>query len=68
MHYLLLWMHELLQVLYRCLLQDVEDPSAWELVQLGSLYHWEGQEYGAIWGQTISGFVDEASNEFQVIM
>lgn len=49
------------QVMFRAKLDEATKPSAWELVQEGSLWHselLENETYG-IWGQTISGFVDD---------
>ena len=47
------------QVLYRAPLEEATDASAWEVVQVGSLSHWEGTAEGGIWGQTFSAFVDD---------
>lgn len=49
------------QAMFRARLEEADKPSAWELVQEGSLWHselLENETYG-IWGQTISGFVNE---------
>ena len=49
------------QVLWRAPLEEAMDPSAWKIVQHGSLWHAdpvEHEHYG-IWGQTFSGFVDD---------
>jgi hypothetical protein len=46
--------------LFRAPLERAEDPSAWALVQCGSVWHSEDREaerFG-IWGQTFSGLVD----------
>ena len=55
------------QILYRAPLERATDPSAWEVVQTGSLYHWEGGEEGAIWGQTFSAHVDTASDVMMIM-
>jgi hypothetical protein len=46
--------------LFRAPLERAAEPSAWELVQSGSLWHAadvENEAYG-LWGQTFSGWVD----------
>jgi hypothetical protein len=53
--------------MYRAPLEQATDPSAWNVVQSGSLYHWEGGKEGAIWGQTFSAYVDEASGNMEVM-
>ena len=55
------------QIMYRAPLEQATNPSAWEVVQTGSLYHWEGGKEGAIWGQTFSAFVDPASGVMEVM-
>lgn len=47
-------------VLFRSPLERAEDPSAWEMVQCGSVWHAEDgeNEHFGIWGQTFSGAVD----------
>lgn len=56
------------QVLFRALLENATKPSAWEVHQAGSLYHWGGEQARAhgIWGQTFSGFVD-SSGSFRIM-
>ncbi len=56
------------QALFRVRVQDAMQPGAWELAQWGSLWHAEPveNEHHGIWGQTFSGFVDEAGI-FQVL-
>ena len=46
--------------LFRAPAEQVEDPSAWTLVQCGSVWHSEDREaeHFGIWGQTFSGAVD----------
>ncbi len=46
--------------LFRAPIEHAEDPSAWALVQCGSVWHSEDRdaEHFGIWGQTFSGFVD----------
>jgi hypothetical protein len=36
---------------YRAPLEHATNPEAWELVQSGSLHHWEGEATGGIWGR-----------------
>ena len=55
------------QVMYRAPLEQATEPSAWEVVQTGSLYHWEGGKEGAIWGQTFSAYVDPANDTMEVM-
>lgn len=47
--------------LFRAPLERADDPQAWQVYRHGSLWHsepFENEHYG-IWGQTISGSVDE---------
>ena len=55
------------QIMYRAPLEQAMEPSAWEVVQTGSLYHWEGGTEGPIWGQTFSAHVDEAGDVMEVM-
>jgi hypothetical protein len=56
------------QVIYRSPVEKAHDPSSWELWKEGSLWHGipTENEHEGIWGQTISGFVDE-QDTFQVM-
>jgi hypothetical protein len=48
-----------MQVLFRAPLESAHVSRSWEVFQVGSLYHWEGQATApGMWGQTFSGFVD----------
>ncbi len=48
--------------LFRADLQRADDPAAWRIDRLGSLWHSEQREseYDGIWGQTFSGQVDRS--------
>lgn len=46
-------------MLFRAPLEEAHVATAWEVYQLGSLYHWEGDVAApGLFGQTLSGFVD----------
>jgi hypothetical protein len=50
------------QALFRAPIEHATDRHAWKLVQSGSLYHWEGEIQGPIFGQTFSAFVEATAN------
>lgn len=56
------------QAIFRSPVENAHDPSSWELWKEGSLWHGipAENEHEGIWGQTISGFVDE-KDTFQVM-
>ncbi len=56
------------QMMQRVPIEQAMDPKAWELWQAGSVWHAlpVPNEYHGIWGQTLTGFVDE-NNTFQVM-
>ncbi len=49
------------QVMFAADLERAEHPSAWSMIQEGSIWHARPlpHEYAGIWGQTIQGFVDD---------
>ncbi len=49
------------QMLWRAPLEEALDPKAWSIFQHGSVWHAEPveHEHRGIWGQTISGFIDD---------
>lgn len=52
-------MNRNVQAVFRAPLERATDPKAWELHQLGSVWHAEPveNEHDGLWGQTITGFV-----------
>jgi hypothetical protein len=56
------------QMLWRVPIEEAMSPDAWEIFQHGSMWHADPVEHEAygIWGQTFSGFIDEAGR-FQVM-
>ena len=53
-------MNRNVQAVFRAPLESAMDPKAWELHQLGSVWHAEPleNEHDGIWGQAFTGFVD----------
>jgi hypothetical protein len=53
-------MNRNVQAVFRAPLESAMDPDAWELHQLGSVWHAEPleNEHDGIWGQAFTGFVD----------
>ncbi len=53
-------MNRNVQAVFRAPLETAMDPKAWELHQMGSVWHAEPveNEYDGIWGQAFTGFVD----------
>lgn len=49
------------QIVFAADLEQAEYPSAWKMVQEGSLWHARPlpEEHAGIWGQTLQGFVEE---------
>ena len=49
------------QVVFRAPIEEATKPEAWEIYQHGSVWHAEPvpNEHFGIWGQTISGFIDD---------
>lgn len=49
------------QIVFAADLEQAEYPSAWKMVQEGSLWHARPvpDEHGGIWGQTLQGFVED---------
>jgi hypothetical protein len=52
------------QLINRVKTQEVSDPKKWELFNTGSFWHSTNtpNEYAGIWGQTITGFVDDTDS------
>ena len=50
------------QMMWRVRIEEAMNPDAWEIYRYGSLWHAEPveHEHYGIWGQTFSGFVDDA--------
>ncbi len=57
-------MNRNVQAVFRAPLESAMDPAAWELHQLGSVWHAEPveNENDGIWGQAFTGFVDRDGN------
>ncbi len=49
------------QIVFAADLEQAEHPSAWKMIQEGSLWHARPipEEQGGIWGQTLQGFVED---------
>ena len=54
------------QLINRVRTEDVMDPGKWETFSAGSFWHSinEDNEYAGIWGQTITGFIDDQDSLF----
>jgi hypothetical protein len=52
------------QLISRVKTEEVTNPDRWEIFSAGSCWHSEntGNEYAGIWGQTITGFVDDSDS------
>ncbi len=52
------------QLINRVKTEDVTNPEKWEVFSAGSFWHSTGaaNEYAGIWGQTITGFVDDSDS------
>ena len=52
------------QLINRAKTEQITDPKKWEVFSAGSFWHstTDPNEYAGIWGQTITGFVDDSDS------